>query len=199
MTEQTSPSRRAGLRDEIAEALEAADYRMDMRRGDLADSVLPVLYRAWPWLRGEAEDAASAEPAADEAALRQRIAHALEREDAIHWGYDHGFAASYGVDPETDGFVDAVLSVLPASVDRSAVLRDFLWRLEQSAGDAAAEKFLDDNPDLAALLAAAASAVVVRRATDETPGARHAPGVAIRCPGCRAKGHAVCMDDGESS
>ncbi|MGA5670022.1 hypothetical protein ACPCTG_31645 [Streptomyces pseudogriseolus] len=29
-----------------------------------------------------------------------------------------------------------------------AVLRDFLWRLEQSAGDAAAEKFLDDNPEL---------------------------------------------------
>ena len=33
-------------------------------------------------------------------------------------------------------------------VDRAAVLRDFLWRLEQSAGDAAAEKFLDDNPEL---------------------------------------------------
>lgn len=31
---------------------------------------------------------------------------------------------------------------------RAAVLRDFLWRLEQSAGDAAAEKFLDDNPEL---------------------------------------------------
>lgn len=39
-------------------------------------------------------------------------------------------------------------AVLPASVDRSDALRDFLWRLEQSAGDAAAEKFLDDNPDL---------------------------------------------------
>ncbi|MFJ9101346.1 hypothetical protein ACIRJM_23095 [Streptomyces sp. NPDC102405] len=56
-TNQAVPSRRAGLRDEIAAALEAADYRMDMRRGDLADAVLPVLYREWPWLRAEAEDA----------------------------------------------------------------------------------------------------------------------------------------------
>jgi hypothetical protein len=35
-----------------------------------------------------------------------------------------------------------------APADRTAILRDFLWRLEQSAGDAAAEKFLDDNPEL---------------------------------------------------
>jgi len=27
----------------------------------------------------------------------------------------------------------------------------------------------------------------------ETPGSRHAPGAAILCPGCRAKGHSVCM------
>jgi hypothetical protein len=37
---------------------------------------------------------------------------------------------------------------------RASVLRDFLFRLEQSAGDAAAEKFLDDNPELAALVRA---------------------------------------------
>lgn len=127
MTEQTSPSRRAGLRDEIAAAIwerqnpgrRYADcehpWQADAEAD--ADAVLPVLYRAWPWLRAEAEEAA----------------------------------------------------LLPAPVDRAAVLRDFLWRLEQSAGDAAAEKFLDDNPDLAALLAAP-SAVVVRRATDETQG-----------------------------
>jgi hypothetical protein len=43
------------------------------------------------------------------------------------------------------------------SPDRqTAVLRDFLWRLEQSAGDAATEKFLDDNPELQRLAAAAA-------------------------------------------
>jgi hypothetical protein len=34
---------RAALRDRIAEALERADYRPDMRRGDLADAIMPVL------------------------------------------------------------------------------------------------------------------------------------------------------------
>ncbi|MFJ4926869.1 helix-turn-helix transcriptional regulator [Streptomyces sp. NPDC088736] len=41
---------------------------------------------------------------------------------------------------------------------RASVLKDFLWRLEQSAGDAAAEKFLDDNPELAALVLKAGTA-----------------------------------------
>ncbi|MFJ8727701.1 hypothetical protein [Streptomyces sp. NPDC093269] len=48
--------------------------------------------------------------------VRQRIAHALEREDAINAGYDHGFVGTYGIDPETDGFVDAVLAVVSAPV-----------------------------------------------------------------------------------
>lgn len=61
MTDQT-PSRRAGLRDDIAAALEAADYSGSMRRGDLADSVMPVLYREWPWLRAEADEAGLTDP-----------------------------------------------------------------------------------------------------------------------------------------
>ncbi|MFF6781409.1 helix-turn-helix transcriptional regulator [Streptomyces sp. NPDC012510] len=35
---------------------------------------------------------------------------------------------------------------------RAAVLRDFLWRLEQSSGDQVAAKLVEDNPDLAELL-----------------------------------------------
>ncbi|MFJ4926879.1 hypothetical protein [Streptomyces sp. NPDC088736] len=50
---------------------------------------------------------------------------------------------------------EAVLAVLPASADRAEILRDFLWRLEQSAGDATAEKFLDDNDELRRLADAA--------------------------------------------
>lgn len=42
---------------------------------------------------------------------------------------------------------------------RASELKDFLWRLEQSAGDAAAEKFLEDNPELAELLRAAETGV----------------------------------------
>lgn len=132
-TDEAVPSRRAGLRDEIAEALEAADYRMDMRRGDLADSVMPVLYRAWPWLRAEAEEA----------------------------------------------------TVLPATVDRAAVLREaadsayrIARRLDDQQHDERAQGAWDVENALRAELrrmagetpTAAASAVVVRRATDETPG-----------------------------
>ncbi|MFG2372588.1 hypothetical protein ACGFY9_14055 [Streptomyces sp. NPDC048504] len=39
------PAVRPELRDQIAEALEQADYRPDMRRGDLADAIMPVLRR----------------------------------------------------------------------------------------------------------------------------------------------------------
>lgn len=39
----TRAADRAELRDRIAEALEQADYRPDMRRGDLADAIMPVL------------------------------------------------------------------------------------------------------------------------------------------------------------
>lgn len=50
---------------------------------------------------------------ADRATLRKLIAGALAREDAHNAGYDHGFVSTYGIDDETDGFVDAVLAVLP--------------------------------------------------------------------------------------
>lgn len=42
----TAPTPPGTLRDRIAAALEAADYRMDMRRGDLADAVLPLVAEA---------------------------------------------------------------------------------------------------------------------------------------------------------
>ncbi|MFD6149447.1 hypothetical protein [Streptomyces sp. NPDC060243] len=62
---------------------------------------------------------------------RDRIAQALEREDARNWGYDHGFENRYGVDEETDAFVDAVLAVLPVSADRAAVLREAAEQVRQ--------------------------------------------------------------------
>jgi len=72
------PSRRAGLRNEIAAALEAADYSGTMRRGDLADSIMPVFYRAWPWLQAEAEDAADiARLRADKTALQAALTDTL--------------------------------------------------------------------------------------------------------------------------
>ncbi|MEV5977534.1 hypothetical protein [Streptomyces sp. NPDC052114] len=57
--------------------------------------------------------------------------------------------------PGTAGALDELLrraraeaAAPSAPADQAAVLRDFLWRLEQSSGDAAAEKLLDDNPEL---------------------------------------------------
>jgi hypothetical protein len=72
------PSRRAGLRDDIAAALEAADYSGNMRRGDLADAIMPVFYRAWPWLQAEAEDAVDiARLRADKTALQAALTDTL--------------------------------------------------------------------------------------------------------------------------
>ncbi|MFD3814971.1 hypothetical protein ACFWRZ_07885 [Streptomyces rubiginosohelvolus] len=59
---------------------------------------------------------------ADKAAdVRDRIARALEREDSRNWGYDHGFENRYGVDKETDAFVDAVFAALANDATTPAV------------------------------------------------------------------------------
>ncbi len=75
---QATPSHRAGLREQLAGALIAWTYRgkePDPETGILetvranaysrADAVLVVLYREWPWLRAEAEDAKPPAEAAD--------------------------------------------------------------------------------------------------------------------------------------
>lgn len=56
--------------------------------------------------------------------LRDRIAAAFERLDAHQWGYDHGFCEKYGVDPETDSFVDAAIAELQPELDRLRAERD---------------------------------------------------------------------------
>jgi hypothetical protein len=87
-----------------------------------------------------------------QAELRDRIAEALAAADGWTWTPDF----DRNLSPVWQGYLkraDVVMPVLPPAADRAAVLRDFLWRLEQSAGDAAAEKFLDDNPELRRLAA----------------------------------------------
>ncbi|MFJ6073664.1 hypothetical protein ACIQFU_22955 [Streptomyces sp. NPDC093065] len=114
--DQTTPTQRPGLRDEIVNALGQIDAVPPVaHRREQADHVLTVLYREWPWLRAEAEDAAPV----DQTPLRDRIAKALADEDARACGWGHGFLERYGVDAETDGFVDVVLAVLPAPVGRA--------------------------------------------------------------------------------
>jgi len=128
----------------------------------------------WPeWLAAEARlhdpDAPAVVPSVGGAALRDRIAHALEREDALHWGYDHGFADSYGTDAETDGFVDAVLAVLPAPADRAAVLT------EAADDDGEAEK-LAKARRMAKALSAPPVAPAEWATTTEWPGRHKRPG-----------------------
>jgi hypothetical protein len=76
---------------------------------------------------------------------------------------------------ELDNQLAALRQQVTEPTDKAAVLRDFLWRLEQSAGDAAAEKFLDDNPEL-------------RRMADET--ATQTPDVYLTTP-CDACDHTL--------
>lgn len=86
MNEPTTPSRRAGLRDEIAAAIwerqnpgrryADCEHPWQADAEDDADAVLALLYREWPRLRAEAEETAVVPPAG-RGGLRDRIAEAL--------------------------------------------------------------------------------------------------------------------------
>jgi hypothetical protein len=127
-TDRATPSRRAGLRDEIVKALGLIKTVPPVaHRREQADHVLAVLYREWPWLRAEAEDTAPAEPATDRPALRDRIAAARQRLFGVRWATAEQFGTTL------DEYTDAVLAVLPASVDRATVLRQLADQQTQLA------------------------------------------------------------------
>jgi hypothetical protein len=92
-TDQPSPSRRAGLRDEIVKALGRIKTIPPVaHRREQADHVLAVLYREWPWLRAEAEDAvlpATVDRAAVYAEVADRLAADAEQ------GAKEGFTRIY--------------------------------------------------------------------------------------------------------
>jgi len=130
-------------------------------------------------------------PPANRAALRDRMAHALEREDAINAGYDHGFVSQYGVDPETDGFVDAVLAVLPEHADRAAVLNAAAD--EMAAEVQKAQRYTPGDARLPGLLAAIEG---LRRMADEAQPAtaeakRATPMTVYLATPCDACGHTL--------
>jgi hypothetical protein len=156
MTDQPS------LRQRVARAIHRYDYDRMLSGNDMpskhhygeADFVLAEL-------RAELAASGAVLPAADRAALRDHIAAAVQ--PLLMDTLPKPIAAV-----RADEIADAVLAVLPAPADRAAVLRDFLWRLEQSAGGAAAEKFLDDNPELRHM--AVESAAVDRVAAEDDEG-----------------------------
>jgi hypothetical protein len=153
MTDTTDhPSRRAGLRDELRRAVCEAEgfvWDSDMLEpdeyGDHADTVLAVLYRAWPWLRAEAEDAASVVvPAADRAALKDRAAAdalVAEARRAVHESLVVLPA------PEADR-VRALLADLETAVEGRTAMRSAVLPAPASTA-AALEEAADAGEDVA--------------------------------------------------
>ena len=95
MTDQPTPSRRAGLHDEIVNALGQIDTIPPVaHRRQQADNVLAVLYREWPWLRAEAEEAA-------DPSLHARITAAI-RNTPARYPDDIATAVMAALKPELD-------------------------------------------------------------------------------------------------
>lgn len=128
------PSHRAGLRDQIVNALAQIDTVPPIaHRRAQADHVLEVLCREWPWLRAEAEETAALPPA-DRADLRDRIAAAM-REHYLCTNRDEADAdgnlpcrcgdwrepGPMGSDEDDwdSHLADAALAVLPATTKES--------------------------------------------------------------------------------
>lgn len=116
-TDHTTPSRRAGLRDALRRAVcEAEGFAWDSdmlepdEYGDHADTVLAVLYREWPWLRAEAEDAAA--PSTDQAALIELGAQAIWARYSDAEPSRHGLVMA-----NPHAAAEAVLSVLPTTAE----------------------------------------------------------------------------------
>ncbi|WP_190098630.1 hypothetical protein [Streptomyces griseoflavus] len=269
--DQTTPSRRAGLRDRLAAAIRDAACKGDCGKSEeecakeriqpfvwhhgrlavvegtpeqFADAVLPVLYREWPWLRAEVEDAEPADDIrdqllhaidhaytrgvlgygtpeellaaydtsrstpADRAALRNRITTAVEQL------YQTGAVYALGAG-EAGRIADAVLAVLPEPTDRAAVLRWAADAIDATFTGPGLDRYTRYGADLLRRMAdetattetpctcfvineGGVHAGSCAKRAGETPAAssvQHAPGKAIRCPACRAKGYTVCLDE----
>jgi delta 1-pyrroline-5-carboxylate dehydrogenase len=139
MNEVTAPAktyencvRRAAAASSISPQYDAA-----VERGNAAlDDIEQAVRR---WVAAHPEPAAVQAPAADRAALRDRIAAAIyERNNpGLRWADAHpDDLVCYGND------ADAAMSVLPAPTDRAAVLREAADRL-----DAGMEQFFTEWPD----------------------------------------------------
>lgn len=167
-TDPTAPSRRAGLRDEIVAAVvrlheSGGLYALDAGEdGRIADAVLPVLYREWPWLRAEADDAAPA----DQTALRDRIADALH--PLLMDTLPKVIAAARAREA-----ADAVLAVLPATTNQTADWDALVCEADRLRRDGAAlhAKATEIDAQLAALRKQVTEpvdrAAVLREAADD--------------------------------
>ncbi len=145
----TTPSRRAGLRDEIVKALGQIEMVPPVaHRREQADHVLAVLYREWPWLRAEAEDAASVVvPAADRVkaiadAIGPNMLFGLQGAELFGEPGQERIRDWIKWISETVAALPA--TALPAPADRATVLREAADRIE-TLMDQAYERALSDH------------------------------------------------------
>lgn len=176
-TPAATPSRRAGLRDLIRRAVcEAEGFAWDSdtlepdEYGEVADTVLAVLYAEWPWLRAEAEDAAP-----DDGDRRDRYA------DAIHDAMEADLSL-VDQEPGTQALFSRAAEAAVTMADTElAEARARVAELEQQqTGQRAADRqqiietlYEARSPGLGGMTEAEAVALmadaVLRRLADETP------------------------------
>jgi hypothetical protein len=148
MTDQT-PSRRAGLRDDLARAIHRYDRDHLLSRNDIpskhhrgeADAVLALLYREWPWLKAGAEELEQAR-----AELRQ---HA-EAESAAAAAGSYALRAERA-EAQRDQLAALVRTFLdpdPCRPDRDDDCRAHGWRCPRSRAREVLDA-LDDGPAIA--------------------------------------------------
>lgn len=136
MTDQTPDQNRQSLT--LLASLGIATHRLDQirdaarlhRQQLIGSSELYAVIEA-----GAAVPSAVPTPAADRAGLREQIAEAIARIDAEKWGTTippegHPFWRTY------HAYADAVLPLLPASVDRATVLNEAADHLASQAANA---------------------------------------------------------------
>lgn len=107
------------LANSAAHALHALGYLIEDHADPGADA-LGAQYNLRQELLGHTmrEESTEAVDAVAAHERRKAVAAAFARLDAQDWGYDHGFCAEYGTDPETDAFVDAALGLVQPELNR---------------------------------------------------------------------------------
>jgi hypothetical protein len=123
-------------------------------------------------------------PATDRATLRDRIRRAVCEAEGFAWDSDMLEPDEYG------DHADMVLSALIGSDTdlRQAIDHRDYWHGEAMAATA---RIIE----LERKLAAAPAAVSAVPGQTDSEAVQHAPGAAVLCPDCRAKGRSVCMAD----
>ncbi|MFB7647171.1 hypothetical protein ACFC0S_16965 [Streptomyces sp. NPDC056084] len=160
------------LRDRIAQALEEADYRLDMRRGDLADAVMAVLpdaqraatyQAAWQGARHRAR--VLSDELTRRAPLNGEYAAAASEAEARRLALSQ--ALGLGTGAPWDAIQERAGELHLAPVDRAAVLREAADECDRRVAAVDALSSSDFGEEARAARELAAAATEFRRMADE--------------------------------